>query len=156
MIDERLREAVRAGGLLAPGRPVVAMLSGGRDSTCLLDLAVSLLGAGEVSALHVNYGLREQADAEERHCLELCAALGVELDVVRASRPSDAAQGAGRQSVTLFQDFQQAHQRFDFGVELNHSRFELGLRRGDRAELGQETEVAQSGQRAGSSRRLQK
>jgi tRNA(Ile)-lysidine synthase len=95
VIDEQLREDVRAGGLLAPGRPVVAMVSGGRDSTCLLDLAVSLLGAGEVSALHVNYGLREQADADERHCVELCAALGVELDVVRASRPSDAAQGSG-------------------------------------------------------------
>ena len=39
-------EVVREGGLLPPGAPVVAMLSGGRDSVCLLDLAVRLLGAG--------------------------------------------------------------------------------------------------------------
>ena len=43
---EEVREAVRAGGLFARDRPVVAMLSGGRDSTCLLDVAVALLGAG--------------------------------------------------------------------------------------------------------------
>jgi tRNA(Ile)-lysidine synthase len=93
VIDEQLREAVRAGGLLARGRPVVAMLSGGRDSTCLLDVAVALCGPAQVSALHVNYGLREHADADERHCRELCAALGVELEVVQARRPPDGAGG---------------------------------------------------------------
>ena len=38
-------ELARAGGLLAEGEPVVVMLSGGRDSTCLLDVAVALCGA---------------------------------------------------------------------------------------------------------------
>jgi tRNA(Ile)-lysidine synthase len=100
VIDEELREAVRAGGLLAQGRPVVAMLSGGRDSTCLLDLAVALCGAQAVSALHVNYGLRAQAGDDERHCRELCRRLAVELEVVQAGRstpgqPSDAGAGAG-------------------------------------------------------------
>ncbi len=47
---------------------------------------------GEVSALHLNYGLREAADADERHCLELCERLGVRLDVERAQRP-EGAQG---------------------------------------------------------------
>ena len=55
-----VRETVRASGLFARDRPLVAMLSGGRDSTCLLDVAVALLGAPVVCALHVNYGLREQ------------------------------------------------------------------------------------------------
>ena len=40
-----LLERVRAGGLLPAGAPVVVMLSGGRDSVCLLDLAVELAGA---------------------------------------------------------------------------------------------------------------
>jgi tRNA(Ile)-lysidine synthase len=62
------------------------MLSGGRDSTCLLDVAVGVCGAGDVRAVHVNYGLREQADEDERHCLALCRKLGVELEVVHAER----------------------------------------------------------------------
>jgi tRNA(Ile)-lysidine synthase len=90
---EEVREVVRTGGLLAQDRPVVAMLSGGRDSVCLLDVAVALCEPGDVSALHVNYGLREQADADERHCAALCERLGVELQIVRESRPPTAPQG---------------------------------------------------------------
>jgi tRNA(Ile)-lysidine synthase len=95
VIEEDLRETVRTGGLLAAGRPVVAMVSGGRDSTCLLDLAIRLCGAGQVSAIHVNYGLREAAGADERQCRELCAGLGAQLEVVRASRPSVEGGAAG-------------------------------------------------------------
>lgn len=84
---EEVLEAVRRGGLFEQGRPVVAMLSGGRDSTCLLDVAVTLCGPRLVGALHVNYGLREQAGLDERHCVELCLRLGVELRVVSADGP---------------------------------------------------------------------
>ncbi len=80
-------EAVREGGMLAPGTPVVAMLSGGRDSVCLLDLAARLLGAEPVTALHVNYGLREGSGPDEEHCAALCARLGVRLEVERPRRP---------------------------------------------------------------------
>ncbi len=66
------------------------MLSGGRDSVCLLDLAVSVCGVEHVHALHVNYGLRPEADGEERHCRELCERLGVALEVVHAERPAGA------------------------------------------------------------------
>lgn len=80
-------EAVRDAGLLSPGTPVVAMLSGGRDSVCLLDLAVRLLGPDEVTALHVNYGLRDDSDADEAHCAALCSRLGVSIEVERPRRP---------------------------------------------------------------------
>ena len=80
-------ERVRSGGLLSADGPVVAMLSGGRDSVCLLDLAVRICEVGSVRALHVNYGLRPEAEEEELHCRELCEQLGVELEVVRAERP---------------------------------------------------------------------
>jgi len=92
VIVEQVRAVVRDAGLLGgdndlPTRPVVAMLSGGRDSVCLLDVAVALQPAGSVRALHVNYGLRgAESDADERHCEALCEALGVTLEVVRASR----------------------------------------------------------------------
>jgi tRNA(Ile)-lysidine synthase len=87
MESETMPEAVREGGMLPAGTPLVAMLSGGRDSVCLLDLAARLLGVGEVTALHVNYGLRDDSDADERHCAELCEALGVRLEVERPRRP---------------------------------------------------------------------
>jgi tRNA(Ile)-lysidine synthase len=89
MIGDELLERIEAGGLLG-GPAVVAMLSGGRDSVCMLDLAVRARGAGAVSALHVNYGLRDEADEDERHCAELCERIGVPLSVARPQRP-DAA-----------------------------------------------------------------
>jgi len=81
VVVEEVRARVRAEGLLADGS-VVAMLSGGRDSVCLLDVAVALCGADRVWALHVNYGLRPEADDDEEHCRALCEQLGVQLEVV--------------------------------------------------------------------------
>ncbi|HWP32323.1 MAG TPA: tRNA lysidine(34) synthetase TilS [Solirubrobacterales bacterium] len=80
---------VREGGLLPPGGAVV-MLSGGRDSVCLLDLAFRLRGSELVTALHVNYGLRKDSDEDEAHCRRLCERLGVRLEVERPRRPEDA------------------------------------------------------------------
>jgi tRNA(Ile)-lysidine synthase len=87
-----VEERVRAGGLLHG--PVVVLLSGGRDSVCLLDLAVRL--AGPVTALHVNYGLRESADGDEAHCAALCERLGAELRVHRAGPPEGNLQAWAR------------------------------------------------------------
>jgi tRNA(Ile)-lysidine synthase len=87
MADDLL-ERVRATGLLPAGADVIVLLSGGRDSVCLLDVAVAL--GCTVRALHVNYGLREEADVDEAHCRAVCGQLGVELLVHRATRPDDA------------------------------------------------------------------
>ena len=87
MESDAVLESVREGGLLPEGESLVAMLSGGRDSVCLLDVSVRLLGAEAVTALHVNYGLRDGSDADERHCAELCERLGVGLEVERPRRP---------------------------------------------------------------------
>jgi tRNA(Ile)-lysidine synthase len=84
-----IEERVRATGLLAPGTPVTVLLSGGRDSVCLLDLALRLAGRDAVSVLHVDYGLRDAAAADEAHCAELCARLEVPLEV-RHPQPPDA------------------------------------------------------------------
>ena len=92
-----LRERVRGGGLFARDRPLVAMLSGGRDSTCLVDVACALLGPSQVRALHVNYGLRARADEDESRCHELCGELGVELEVVRAGAARGNVQAWARE-----------------------------------------------------------
>jgi tRNA(Ile)-lysidine synthase len=86
MIAAELLARVEAGGLIAGPGPLVAMLSGGRDSVCLLDLAVRARGAEAVQALHVNYGLRGEADEDERYCTDLCERLGVGLAVERPRR----------------------------------------------------------------------
>ncbi len=80
-------ESVLAEGLVAPGAPLVVLLSGGRDSICMLDLAVRGAGAEVVTALHVNYRLRDDSDEDERHCAALCAALSAELAIERPLRP---------------------------------------------------------------------
>lgn len=90
MIGEELFERVEAGGLIAGPEPLLVMLSGGRDSVCLLDLVTRLRAPGTVSALHLNYGLREGAGGDERFCRELCNHLGVVLEVERPRRPEGA------------------------------------------------------------------
>jgi tRNA(Ile)-lysidine synthase len=87
MADDVLAR-VRATGLLAAGADVVVLLSGGRDSVCLLDVAVEL--GCSARALHVNYGLRDEAGEDEAHCRALCERLGVALAVHRPTRPDDA------------------------------------------------------------------
>jgi tRNA(Ile)-lysidine synthase len=83
-----LERRVRADGLLAAGRNVVVLYSGGRDSTCLLELAVSVAGPDAVTPLHVNYGLRAAADQDERHCRRTAAELGIELSVHHPAAPA--------------------------------------------------------------------
>ena len=89
-VADEIVASVRDEGLLVAGRPVVVMLSGGRDSTCLLDVAVTVAGAAAVTALHVNYGLRDAAGDDEQHCRSLCQRFGVELAVIRLTRPTPA------------------------------------------------------------------
>jgi tRNA(Ile)-lysidine synthase len=72
----------------------LVLLSGGRDSVCLL---TTLLERGEaVEALHVNYGLRPEAEGDEAFCRALCERLGVRLHVHRAGRPEGNVQDWAR------------------------------------------------------------
>ncbi|HET9738054.1 MAG TPA: tRNA lysidine(34) synthetase TilS [Solirubrobacteraceae bacterium] len=85
--------AERALAVLEPAEEIVVLLSGGRDSVCLLDVAVR---AAPVTALHVNYGLRPGADEDEAFCAELCHRLGAEFVAVRAGEPSGNVQAWAR------------------------------------------------------------
>ena len=84
---DHVLQSIASGALLTRGRSVVVMLSGGRDSVCLLDLAVRIAGPAVVTALHVNYGLRAGSDTDQRHCERLCEQLGVSLTVRPAPVP---------------------------------------------------------------------
>jgi len=96
MDAEGVLDRVRAEGLLTAGGPVVVLLSGGRDSVCLLDVAAQVAGPEVVLALHVNYGLREAADRDEAHCAALCERLGVELALERPPAPEGNVQAWAR------------------------------------------------------------
>ena len=78
-------EIARDGGLVQSGRPLLVLLSGGGDSVCLLDVAMRI--GAQVSALHVNYGLRPTADGDEEFCRRLCERRGVPLRVERVELP---------------------------------------------------------------------
>ncbi|HKN93566.1 MAG TPA: tRNA lysidine(34) synthetase TilS [Thermoleophilaceae bacterium] len=82
-MSTRALDAASESGLIIAGEPLLVMLSGGADSVCLLDCAVTL--GARVSALHVNYGLRAESDSDEQHCRALCERLGVPLAVERVS-----------------------------------------------------------------------
>ena len=85
---ERVLDSARRSGLVRAGEPLLVMLSGGADSVALLDVALRL--GAVASALHVNYGFRAEAPADEEHCRELCAGLGVNLTVERVRLDGEA------------------------------------------------------------------
>ena len=73
------------------GPLMLVMLSGGRDSVCLLHKL-------RRPAMHMNYGLRPEADEDEAFCRALCESLGVPLTVVRpASEPAGNLQAWARE-----------------------------------------------------------
>jgi tRNA(Ile)-lysidine synthase len=77
---------VEADGLIAAPRSLVALLSGGRDSVCMLDLAVRARGAAQVVAVHVDYGLRPGSREDAEFCASLCERQQVELVTERPVR----------------------------------------------------------------------
>ncbi|UTI65802.1 tRNA lysidine(34) synthetase TilS [Paraconexibacter antarcticus] len=89
-VTDAVLARVRATGLLPDGGAVIVLLSGGQDSVCLLDVAVALAGRDAVRALHVEYGLRDEAAGDADHCAALCRRLEVPLDVEHARRPPES------------------------------------------------------------------
>jgi tRNA(Ile)-lysidine synthetase-like protein len=68
-IAARVEEHIRRHGLLEPGQPVLCLVSGGADSTCLFHVLREL--GYDVSALHVDHGLRgAESDADAEWCAE--------------------------------------------------------------------------------------
>lgn len=133
-------EAARESGLIAEGQELLVMLSGGADSVCLLDVAVRL--GARTAALHVNYGLRPEAAADEEHCRELCATLGVPLTVERVALPAegnlqalarDARYGLAERLATG--DYAAAHTASD---QAETVLYRLAVSPGRRALLGME------------------
>src|SRR4051795_10431876 len=93
-----LADAVGSSALIGEGESVLALCSGGADSAALAAGLVGALGSGRVTALHLNYGLRPDSDADEATCRELCDLLGIELLVERVQLPEGNVQAAAREA----------------------------------------------------------
>ena len=89
---DALWSALVAADDAAGERPLCVALSGGLDSTVLLEALCRVrdrLPANGLRAIHVHHGLHADADAWARHCEALCARLGVPLAVLKAdARPA--------------------------------------------------------------------
>ena len=89
-LRERVESHIREHELIAPGGEVLALVSGGADSSCLWH-ALRELGY-RVSALHVNHGLRgEESEGDAKFCRELFGA-----EVVAATAPERPTEDALR------------------------------------------------------------
>jgi tRNA(Ile)-lysidine synthetase-like protein len=81
----RVEKQIREHELIPPGGEVVALVSGGADSTCLWH-ALGALGY-RVSALHVDHGLRgRESEEDARFCREV---LGAEVAEGRGGTTED-------------------------------------------------------------------
>ena len=67
--------------LLRSGRPVLAGISGGRDSMALLSLLSQMPGC-HLIACHVNHGLRPEAEEEAQFVCRYAACLGTDAVAV--------------------------------------------------------------------------
>jgi tRNA(Ile)-lysidine synthase len=83
-LHTRIEEHIRRHDLIPTGGPIVCLVSGGADSTCLWH-ALRELGY-EVSALHVNHGLRgAESEDDAQFCRDVFNA-----EIVRAPGSSEA------------------------------------------------------------------
>jgi tRNA(Ile)-lysidine synthase len=84
----RVEEHIRRHELIPAGGEVVALVSGGPDSTCLWHVLQAL--GYRVGALHVNHGLRgAESDEDARFCREVLGAAVV--DAPPPARPTEDA-----------------------------------------------------------------
>lgn len=88
---DKVREYVKAQGLLDNGDSVLVGLSGGADSVGLLFVLLMLSKEYELrlKAVHVHHGIRgKEADRDAEFCRALCERLGVELETRRIDVPA--------------------------------------------------------------------
>lgn len=90
----KTEEYIREHRLIEPGETLIAGVSGGVDSVCLLEALCELADdwRWQLHVVHVNHGLRgEAADADERFVQEICAGKGISCHSVRVDVPAEAA-----------------------------------------------------------------
>lgn len=94
-VYNKIKQFIRQHGMLAPGDGVVAGVSGGADSMCLLRVLHGLEQEYRLRlmAVHVHHGIRgADADGDEAFVRDECGRLGILFVPVHADVPSLAAR----------------------------------------------------------------
>lgn len=106
-LHEKVLETIISNGLIKNGDAVLAAISGGPDSVCLLHVLYTLSKELNISlsAIHINHMLRgAESDADEHYVKELCEGLGipirsVSVDISELSRSRGISlEEAGREA----------------------------------------------------------
>ena len=90
MIQKNVQKMMEEWNMVSPGDRLLATVSGGADSVCLLLTLVELQSMMNFSleAIHVEHGIRGEESLEDQHFVqELCASLGVPLTCVAVDVP---------------------------------------------------------------------
>ena len=128
-LKEEVRNTLREFHMVSGDDRIVAGVSGGADSVCLLLLLQEL--AKELSvriyAVHVNHGLRETAGRDERFTEDLCSRLEIPLRIYRI----DAAEEAKRRRISVE----------EAGRELRYELFGRACREWEQEEAESRAEV---------------
>jgi tRNA(Ile)-lysidine synthase len=89
-IDDRVRAYCHRHGLLSPGAGVLALVSGGADSTCLMH-QLAQWHDGPVHVLAIDHGFRTESADEARSVARAASALGLAAHVEHLDLASGAA-----------------------------------------------------------------
>jgi tRNA(Ile)-lysidine synthase len=89
--EQKVAATIERNGLLDPGQRVVVAFSGGPDSTALVLLLRSL--GYDVVLGHVDHGMRPGSSADARHCRDVAARLGLQIQVAGARVPCHGPHG---------------------------------------------------------------
>lgn len=133
--QQRVLNTIRTYRLAAEGESVLAGVSGGPDSVCLLHVLHSLKETLHIKlyAIHINHMLRgEEAKADENYTSDLCKKLGVPFSIVNA----DVALIAKQQGKSLEEAGREARYReFDrFSKQVGATKIAVAHNRNDQAE----------------------
>lgn len=105
VLKKKVRETIIKHQMIASGETVLVALSGGADSVCLLkvlDELSSEFGIQNLSAAHLNHGLRKTAKRDMDFCENLCRSMNIpffkkEVDIRKLSEElSTCEEDAGR------------------------------------------------------------
>ena len=92
-LEEKVFSFVKKNHMIDPGDGIVAGISGGADSVCLLFMLMKLRKniPFRITVVHVNHGIRKNAWKDEAYVKELCREKGIDYYPIHADVPALSA-----------------------------------------------------------------